>query len=179
MNLKLPMDGLSIEELQARDRPRMAAHFARLSPDDRALRFNSALVDEAGIERYVGRMRFGDDLILGLVDAQGRIVGVAHGCVFEADGVRGIEAAFSIDAAWRGRGFGSALMRALTTVAPQRGVRSMVGLCAVRNLPMRRLFERAGMVLSREDDEIDARLEFAAGAVRSGTATTARVPQAG
>ena len=47
----------------------------RLSPEDRALRFNSALVDDAQIARYVGQMRFGEDLVLGLVDAEGSIVG--------------------------------------------------------------------------------------------------------
>ena len=71
-------DALSIEVMQAGDAPRITAHLMRLSADDRALRFNSALTDEAQIARYVGQMRFGEDLILGLVDAAGRVVGVAH-----------------------------------------------------------------------------------------------------
>jgi RimJ/RimL family protein N-acetyltransferase len=158
MNRKPLVDGLSIEALHAGDAYRTTAHFVRLSPEDRALRFNSALVDDAQIARYVGQMRFGEDLILGLVDAEGSIVGVAHGCVFDAGGERRIEAAFSIDAAYRGRGFGTALMRSLKSAAPQRSASAIVGLCAARNLPMRRIFERAGMTLSREEDELVARL---------------------
>jgi len=158
MNRKHLVDGLSIEALHAGDADRTTAHFVRLSPEDRALRFNSAFVDDAQIARYVGQMRFGEDLILGLVDAKGNIVGVAHGCIFDAGGECRIEAAFSIDATYRGRGFGTALMRSLKSAAPQRSASAIVGLCAVRNLPMRRIFERAGMTLSREEDELEARL---------------------
>lgn len=173
MNRNKLADGLSIEALHAGDVPRIAEHFARLSPDDRALRFNSSLIDDAQLKRYVGQMRFGEDVVLGLVDTQGSVVGVAHGCVFDARGERRIEAAFSVDAAYRGRGFGCALMQALRTAAPKR-VSAIVGLCAVRNLPMRRIFQRAGMMLTREDDEFQARLALetcapaADGAVLSG-----------
>ena len=156
-------DALSIEAMQAGDAPRITAHLMRLSADDRALRFNSALTDEAQIARYVGQMRFGEDLILGLVDAAGRVVGVAHGCAFKAGAEQRIEAAFSIDLGFRGRGFGIALMRSLQAAASAHGVASIVGLCAARNRPMRRVFERAGMTLEREDDEIRACLALKAG----------------
>jgi GNAT superfamily N-acetyltransferase len=174
MNRDHETDGLSIEALQANDASRIAAHFARLSTGDRALRFNSPLVDDAQLSRYVGQMRFGEDMILGLVDAAGRVVGVAHGCVFATRGELRIEAAFSIDAAYRGRGFGSALMRSLQAAASRRGAAAIVGLCAGRNWPMRRIFEHAGMALSREDDEVHAHLQLeprpaaADGAVLSG-----------
>jgi RimJ/RimL family protein N-acetyltransferase len=174
MNRKHLSDGLAIKALHAGDAPRLLAHFARLSADDRALRFNSALIDNVQLARYVGQMRFEDDLILGLVDATGNVVGVAHGCVFDAAGERRIEAAFSIDAEYRGRGFGGTLMRSLQAAAPQRGAAAIVGLCATRNIPMRRIFERAGMELTREEDDLQARLALkvsdtaAVGAVLSG-----------
>ena len=156
-------EALSIDVLQAGDAPRITAHLSRLSADDRALRFNSALTDEAQIAHYVGQMRFGEDLVLGLVDAAGRVVGVAHGCAFMSGAERRIEAAFSIDAGYRGRGLGTALMRSLQAAASLRGVASIVGLCAARNRPMRRIFERADMTLEREDDEIRACLALRAG----------------
>jgi RimJ/RimL family protein N-acetyltransferase len=162
MNRNQLVDGLSIHALHAGDATRIAQHFARLSPDDRALRFNSPLIDDEQLRRYVGQMRFGEDVVLGLVDAQGGIVGIAHGCVFAARGERCIEAAFSIDAAYRGRGFGWALMQALQATAPRQRVSAIVGLCAARNQPMRRIFERAGMMLTREEDEFQARLTLAA-----------------
>jgi GNAT superfamily N-acetyltransferase len=153
--------GLSIEALDAGDAPRIAEHFARLSPDDRALRFNSALVDDAQLKHYVWQMRFGEDIVLGLVADGLSVVGVAHGGVFDASGERRIEAAFSVDAAYRGRGCGRALMNALQAAARERAS-AIVGLCAVRNLPMRRIFERAGMTLTREDNEFEARLSLGA-----------------
>jgi RimJ/RimL family protein N-acetyltransferase len=167
-------DALSIEAMHAADAPRITAHLARLSADDRALRFNSGLTDDAQIARYVGQMRFGEDLILGLVDADGVVVGLAHGCAFEAGAERRIEAAFSIDVGYRGRGLGTALMRSLQAAASLDRVASVVGVCAARNRPMRRIFERAGMALEREDDEIRACLALDAAAsapdgnVRSG-----------
>ena len=156
-------DALSIEAMQAADAPRITAHLARLSADDRALRFNSGLTDEAQIAHYVGQMRFGEDLILGLVDATGLVVGLAHGCAFRAGAEQRIEAAFSIDIGYRGRGLGTSLMRSLQAAASLHGVASVVGVCAARNRPMRRIFERAGMTLEREDDEIRACLALAAG----------------
>ena len=155
-------------------RTRIAAHFAGLSPEDRALRFNSALVDDAQIARYVGQLRFVEDLILGLVDAESNIVGLAHGCVFDVGEERRIEAAFSVDVAYRGRGFGYALMRALQAAAPQRRAAAIVGLCAARNLPMRRIFERAGMALVREEDELLARLTLEGGTAAVGTVLSGR-----
>lgn len=163
MNRHSLIDGLSIEAMHAGDAPRIAEHFARLSPDDRALRFNSSLIDDAQLKRYVGQMRFGVDVVLGLVDARGSVVGIAHGCVFAARGQRCIEAAFSVDAAYRGRGHGGALMHALQAAAPGQCVSAIVGICAARNLPMRRIFQGAGMTLTREDDEFQARLALAAG----------------
>ena len=158
MNRRLETDGLLIQALHACDVPRVAAHFTRLSSEDRGLRFNASLADDAQIARYVGQIRFGEDIVLGLVDATGRVVGVAHGCVFEAGGERRVEAAFSVDHAWRELGLGTTLMRSLQAAALQRGAAAIIGLCAARNRPMRQIFERAGMTLTREDDEVHGRL---------------------
>ena len=71
-----------------------------------------------------------------------------------------------------------ALMRSLQAAASLHGVASIVGLCATRNRPMRRIFERAGMALVREDDEIRACLALAAGPSGAG-APLVRVAEAG
>ena len=174
MNRQLQADGLSIQALHACDAPRVVAHLTRLSPEDRGLRFNASLADDAQIARYVGQIRFGEDIVLGLVDATGRVVGVAHGCVFEAGGERRVEAAFSVDGALRGLGLATTLMRSLQAAASRHGVVVIVGFCAARNRPMRRVFERAGMTLTREEDEVHARLALEPGvsalhgSVRSG-----------
>jgi GNAT superfamily N-acetyltransferase len=146
-------------DLQAGDTDRIAAHLLRLSPEDRSMRFSSGVVTDESIRRYVGRIRIGHDLVLGLVSQRGHLFGLAHGCVFEQSGQLHVEAAFSVDAAWRGVGLGKALMEALQQRASERASErvALVGMCAPRNWPMRRIFEGAGLALHREDDEMHAR----------------------
>lgn len=154
------MDPLAIVALQTADADRIAAHLLRLSPDDRSLRFAAGLVTDQTVCAYVGRMRFGSDAVFGLIDAGGAVVGLAHGCLYEDRGKPQIEAAFSIDAPLRGQGFGTRLMALLADFAARRGA-ALVGMCHVRNLPMRRIFERGGLTLTREDDELHARCDAA------------------
>ena len=93
------------------------------------MRFAAGVVTDETIRAYVQRIRFGHDVVLGLVSQRGQVYGFAHGCIFEQRGRLHVEVAFSVDAAWRG---------------------------AARNWPMRRLFEGAGLALRREDDEVHA-----------------------
>jgi RimJ/RimL family protein N-acetyltransferase len=65
-----------------------------------------------------------------------------------------IEAAFSVDAEWRGHGFATRLMACVQACAAASGGATVVGQCAVRNLRMRRVFEHAGMTVTREEDEL-------------------------
>jgi GNAT superfamily N-acetyltransferase len=145
-------------DLHAGDTDRISAHLLRLSPEDRSTRFFAGVVTEESIRLYVGRMRFGPDLVLGLVSHRGQLFGLAHGCVFEHGGKVQVEAAFSVDAPWRGLGLGAALMDGVRlrarALASDRVAR--VGMCATRNWPMRRIFEGAGLALRREDDEMHA-----------------------
>ncbi len=152
----------AITALTAADRARVEAHLLRLSPADRSLRFAAGLVTDETVRRYVDGIRFETDHVLGLVSKRGVVIGLAHGCVFDAGGQRHVEAAFSVDAEWRGHGFGSRLMEALLLRARAAGGATVVGSCAARNLPMRRVFERAQMALSRDEDEFFARRQVAA-----------------
>lgn len=147
----------AIVALQAAERNRIRAHLLRLSPEDRSLRFAAGLVTDDTICRYVDSIAFERDIVMGLVSKRGLVIGFVHGCVFDARGCRHVETAFSVDAAWRGHGFGSRLMDAVLVRAGAGGAATLVGQCAVRNLPMRRIFERAAMSLTREDDELCAR----------------------
>jgi len=128
-----------------------------LSPEDRSRRFSAGLVTDDTIRRYVAGLRFERDMVMGLVSKRGTVISLAHGCVFEAKGQRHVEAAFSVDAEWRGHGFGSRLMDAVVLRTRVEGGAALLGTCAVRNVPMRRIFEGVGMALSREEDEFTAR----------------------
>jgi GNAT superfamily N-acetyltransferase len=145
-------------DLQASDADRIEAHLLRLAPEDRSLRFSAGVVTDQAVRAYVGRIRFGHDLVLGLVSQRGVLFGFAHGCVFHQRGQMHVEAAFSVDAAWRGVGLGKALMEAVQSRASERAREraALVGMCATRNWPMRRIFEGAGLTLHREEDEIRA-----------------------
>ncbi len=142
--------------LTAHDRPRIEDHLLRLSPDDRSLRFAAGLVTDETVRSYASRIRFGHDIVLGLEGERGTLLGLAHGCVYEVRGALHVEAAFSVDEPWRGRRLASGLMDAVRTQAQAIGAACVVGMCAVRNLPMRRVFAGAGMTLTREDDEVHA-----------------------
>ena len=146
----------AIVALRAKDLAQVEAHLLRLAPQDRSLRFSAGLVTNETIHRYVADIRFDRDAVFGLIDAAGSIVGVAHGCMYSVAGHVHVETAFSIDAAWRNQGHGACLMRAVASFASSEGARKLVAICSARNRPMRRIFERAGMEITREEDEIHA-----------------------
>ena len=148
---------IPIIALQPTDHARIEMHLLALSPEDRSRRFSAGLVTDDTIRRYVAGLRFERDMVMGLVSKRGTVISLAHGCVFEANGQRHVEAAFSVDAEWRGHGFGSRLMDAVVWRTRVEGGAALLGTCAVRNVPMRRMFERVGMALSREEDEFTAR----------------------
>lgn len=148
----------TITDLQERDAARIEAHLLRLCTEDRSFRFSAGAVSNETIVNYVARIRFGHDIVLGPVSQCGQLYGLAHGCVFTWQGQPRIEAAFSVDQAWRSHGLGKALMHALQLRASELATRevALMGICAARNWPMRRVFEHAGLTLRREDDEMHA-----------------------
>jgi RimJ/RimL family protein N-acetyltransferase len=149
-------DRIVLQALGAGSKHAVCDHLVRLSPEDRSLRFWGACVTDESIRKYVDGIRFGGDIVLAMVDDEGRVRGLAHGCVYEARGVPTVEAAFSVDEDLRGQGWGNELMECLVDAAGAIGVRSIVAMCVARNQPMRRVFARAGMEVSREEDEVHA-----------------------
>ncbi|MEP6558799.1 MAG: GNAT family N-acetyltransferase [Burkholderiales bacterium] len=142
--------------LQRQDATQVLAHFIRLSAPDRSQRFWGGLVTDDTIADYVRHLRFADDFVLGLRHGD-TLIGVSHGARYSERGLPALEAAFSIDQPWRGRGLGTLLMQSLLAVSALDGVHEVVGMCAARNLRMRRIFEGADMALTREEDEWHAR----------------------
>ena len=151
----------SIRQLHAVDIGRIEEHLLRLSPDDRSLRFAAGVVTDESVRRYVGGIRFDTDALLGVEDACGKLVGLAHGCVYAVGHETRVEVAFSVDAERRREGLGAALMVEARRFAESIGAHSVVGMCVARNLPMRHLFARSSMSMTREDDEVHARCELA------------------
>ncbi len=149
---------LTLTPLREADRARITAHLLRLSPDDRSLRFAAGLVTDSVVQAHAARMPLEVDLVLGLCGNDGRLVAMVQGCRFEARGRRCVEAAFSVDLAWRGASLGTRLMQAVLDQVERDGGGDVVCSCLVRNQPMRRIMNRAGMAVRREEDECLAEL---------------------
>ena len=122
----------SITPLLRTDAARIEDHLLRLSAEDRSLRFAAGLVTGETVRRDVAAIPFERDLVLGLVSQRGSVFGLGHGCVFTAGGRSHVEAAFSIDAAWRGRGLAISLMHALTACVADRADAAGTTIPAVR-----------------------------------------------
>ncbi|MDP1001482.1 hypothetical protein, partial [Klebsiella pneumoniae] len=76
----------TITDLQERDAARIEAHLLRLCTEDRSFRLSAGAVSNETIVNYVARIRFGHDIVLGLVSQCGQLYGLAHGCVFTWQG---------------------------------------------------------------------------------------------
>lgn len=94
------------------------------------------------------------------VDGDGTPAGAAWYRVFSSaergDGVLAIrdvpELAIAVDVAWRGRGLGAQLMRALAQAARDGGYARLMLSVDPRNAPALRLYERVGFVPFETDD---------------------------
>lgn len=127
--------GFAYRKLDPVDRPAYTAHLLRLDSDSRRNRFSAAVNDDL-IRAYVATSLNADSIAHGAF-ADGDLRGVAelrpYGERHEA------EAAFSVEAEWRGRGVGSALFARLIESARNRGVHRLFVACLRRNLAMQAL----------------------------------------
>lgn len=153
---------LPVVVLTAAHAAAVEAHLLRLDAGARSLRFAAGLVTDDTVRRYVAGIDPDRDVVLGAFDRNGTLVAVAHGCVYEVRGRTRIEAAFSVDAPWRGLGLATALMAELRDHAERIGAESLVAMCLARNAAMRRVFAHAGMQTEQEDGEVHARCDIGA-----------------
>jgi GNAT superfamily N-acetyltransferase len=114
----------------------------------------------ACVQAYAKDAAAGAAYMAGALDT-GRLIGVVE--VFVArDGVA--EVAFAIDANWRRRGIGSALLEAATRWAEQASVATLRMVISRNNWPMRQLAHKAGARLDFDLDEIFADIAIATAA---------------
>ena len=130
------------------DEDALLAHYRRLSPEDRRLRFLHAVSDEflagqaqklRGAGYYVTGW-FRDGVLRGVVEV------AAEGSVAEAS--------LSVEVPWRGLGVGRGLMRRALRRARQAGCRSLLVLTAWENGTMIRLARSFGAHLSSQDGDV-------------------------
>jgi GNAT superfamily N-acetyltransferase len=127
-----------------------------LDPSSRVNRFGHPTSD-ACVQAYAKDAAAGAAFMAGALNA-GRLIGVVE--VFAArNGVA--EAAFAIDADWRRRGLGLALLEAATRWAEQAGIATLRMVISRNNWPMRQLAHKAGAQLDFDLDEISADIDIA------------------
>lgn len=129
-------------------------HLLRLNALDRRLRFYSAMSDSA-IQAHVARLDWWQAAVFGYV-VDGCIRGVAELLPERRVRPRSAEAAFSVEAGWRGKGIGGALMRRVLSAAAARSIGRVELSTEIGNLPMRRIAARHGAAFTLEGGDVFA-----------------------
>jgi GNAT superfamily N-acetyltransferase len=146
-----------IRPLTVFERENLRNFYLALSADDRRKRFCCTLSDDI-VSKYVDRLDFARDTVLGAFDEHAEIIGLA-------ELVRGPEAsemAFSVRPDRRGQKIGTMLLDRLLARASMCGVRKVFVMFLSDNTPMRKMAQRAGMLVQTADGESHAERELPA-----------------
>ena len=158
-----------VKELSERDRRRMLMHFLALGEADRLLRFGTVLPDEL-ITRYVQKMDFARDTVLGVYDSQLRLVGVGHLAFAPREALplvtsatikeRVAEFGVSVSESARGLGVGSKLFERAAIHCRNGDVDTLYMHCLASNQTMIHIAKKAGMQIHQTYGESDAYLKL-------------------
>ncbi|MBT0961885.1 GNAT family N-acetyltransferase [Denitromonas iodatirespirans] len=112
---------IAVTRLGPADGPRLCRHLQALDADDRMLRFGHAL-DDDGITRYVARIDFARDTVIGIESADGTLAALAH------LGVRAGRADFGLSVlpAYRGCGLGWRMFSRVVACSRRVGATELV-----------------------------------------------------
>ena len=146
-----------IRPLTVFEREAVRSFYLALSTDDRRKRFCCTLTDDT-ISKYVDRLNFTRDTVLGAFDERARIIGLAELVL----GAEASEMAFSVRPDKRGQKIGTQLIQRLVQRARMCGVRNVFVMFLSDNTPMRKMALRAGMAVSSADGEAHAQRELSA-----------------
>ncbi len=142
----------AVERLWPSARGAVEAHYLRLSPADRRLRFHGATGD-AAIAMHMERIDWRLGAVLGVWE-EGRLVAVAE--LSRPTGrPRMAELALSVEDGARRRGLGALLMRAALAAARNRGARRVVLLWLPENRALAALAMKFGAKPSFADGAIE------------------------
>ena len=144
-----------IRPLTHYEREAVRSFYLSLSPDDRRKRFCSTVSDDT-ISRYVDRMNFTRDTVLGAFDECMLLVGIAE----LVHGPKESEMAFSVRPDKRGQKIGTKLIQKLVQRARMRKVVKVFVQFLSDNTPMRKMASRAGLALDTVDGESYAAREL-------------------
>jgi GNAT superfamily N-acetyltransferase len=144
-----------IRPLTVFERENIRSFYLALSADDRRKRFCCSLSDET-ISRYVDRLNFTRDTILGAFDERAQLVGLAE----LVRGPEESEMAFSVRPDRRGEKIGTRLIERLVCRARMCSAGKVFVMFLSDNTPMRKMALRAGMSVATADGESYAAREL-------------------
>jgi RimJ/RimL family protein N-acetyltransferase len=144
-------DDGSIRKLWMADAGAFRDHLLRLDAGTRRNRFGMAAGDDF-ITRYA-ETSFTLDTLIHAVVVGDQVVGVGELRLLGTSRTEA-EAAFSVETAWQGRGYGSRLMERLILTARNRRIRKIYMNCLASNGQMQRLARRHGADLEYEGGDV-------------------------
>ncbi|MGQ0511065.1 MAG: GNAT family N-acetyltransferase [Betaproteobacteria bacterium] len=148
---------IAVQKLGLRHRGDIVHHLVCLPAEDRRLRFGRQMSDGA-IEAYAGGIDFARDRVFAIYAPDLALAGMAH---LALDGhEQHAELGLSVDTAFRGRGYGAALLQRGVLHAANRGYRALYMHCLAENAVMMRLAAKAGLKTVVGAGEADARLSL-------------------
>jgi GNAT superfamily N-acetyltransferase len=159
-----------IRRLGEAHRRSVVEHLQQLPESDLRLRFGHG--SKSVVEDYASSFDFRRDAVLGAVDSEGRLLGLAH--VPIRDGVA--ELGVSVLPCARGRGLGLALSRVAHAWAHRAGARRFHFLFAAENRPMYRIAETMEMSICRDGSELLASADGGDQAPRASTSSSEPIP---
>jgi RimJ/RimL family protein N-acetyltransferase len=135
-------------------------HLLALPPQDRYLRFGYAATDEQ-IRRYVERLNFERDELLGIFNRRLQLIAMAH-LAFSTDPrcLSCAEFGVSVSRSARGRGYGSQLFGRAVVHARNEGVQMLFIHALSENTAMLRIARKAGATIERDGPEAEAHLRL-------------------
>jgi GNAT superfamily N-acetyltransferase len=123
--------------IDPKHRPDLRDHLLRLDEDARLQRF-CHLADNAHVRAHVERIDFRNGRVIGCYE-NGQMRGAAELRPSGAPCSRVLEATFSVEGQWQGRGIGTALLLRAISVARQLGARHLLVDRLASNPRMRRI----------------------------------------
>jgi len=148
-----------VQKLSSVQRPELFRHLKTLPAEDRRLRFGAYMMD-AALEHYVNRIDFTHDKVFGIFGRDMSLVGMAHLALDREHHYA--ELGLSVEPAYRGNGYGLALLNRGKLSAVTRGYTTLFMHCLAENQIMIHLARKAGLKIVTEQGEVDAHLQLEA-----------------
>ncbi|MGP8097358.1 MAG: GNAT family N-acetyltransferase [Steroidobacteraceae bacterium] len=145
---------MSIRRLLPSEAAKLGGHLARLTSEERTLRFMGAMSDEA-VRDHCARIDWFRTVVIGFFDA-GVLRGAAELWVDYRHFPLSCEAAVTVEAAWQAHGVATELLRRSLLIAQNRGACSVHIQCFGDNRRMQHVARKFGAHFSCRSGQCDA-----------------------